>query len=118
MSVGHQPSRRQALLCRGTLDRTLCMAAINMVDPSILQYITSISLGAPVVMHFDLIEDRGETRHSILLEPRSVVILSGDARYIGIHGGIIFCKILICIIHPTQMATKVQMATLYRPSEV
>jgi alkylated DNA repair dioxygenase AlkB len=46
--------------------------------------VVSLSLGSPCVMNF--IKDKGDAKKSILLEPRSLIILNKAARYEWTHG--------------------------------
>ena len=52
--------------------------------PCFEETIASISLGSPVLMDFT--HSKTNEKISMLLEPRSLFILSGDARYIWKHG--------------------------------
>ena len=48
-------------------------------EPCFDDVIISVSLGAPCVMHFTALKDKQNV--PVILEPRSAVVLSGDARY-------------------------------------
>lgn len=52
--------------------------------PCFGETIASLSLGSPCVM--DFIHSQSGEKSSMLLEPRSLLILSGDARYAWQHG--------------------------------
>jgi alkylated DNA repair dioxygenase AlkB len=53
-------------------------------EPCFGEYIASLSLGSQCIMNFA--EADGPERHSIALEPRSLLVLSGEARYGWTHG--------------------------------
>lgn len=52
--------------------------------PCFGETIASLSLGAPCVM--DFMHPQSDAKSSMLLEPRSLLMLSGDARYAWQHG--------------------------------
>jgi alkylated DNA repair dioxygenase AlkB len=61
---------------QGISDHTDC-------EPCFKDTISSISLGSPIVMNF---KHRLKQQINVLLEPRSLVILSGSSRYEWTHG--------------------------------
>lgn len=98
MRVGPMPNGIQEIAERlrqeGYFDRTPDQCIVNEYlpgqgiaphidcEPCFGGTIASLSLGSHVVMDFT----RAGTRHAVCLEPRSLVVLQGEARYEWKHG--------------------------------
>jgi alkylated DNA repair dioxygenase AlkB len=54
-------------------------------EPCFEDTIISLSLGSPCIMNFKNKDDKRD-KHDILLEPRSLVVITDDARYNWTHG--------------------------------